>query len=195
MVMKEMTLVFIFSFSWCIFYGQTTERSRSETRLERITIQYKGKERKGVKIRVTTLFPYTKEEFWEAEQLIEHTKMVTQPMTKLNVIKAPQSPYFIEDSTYILKPLSYGILPIGGEHTIYIEEINHDEYYIQTREYNSIAKVWDHRLSWEESGGDQVIYTDTIELYAGVLTPIFAQYLRSFYKMRHRNWYALLKKL
>jgi len=193
--MKVITLLFIFSFGWGIVYGQTNERSRSETTLERITIQYKGKERKGVKISVTTLFPYTIEKFWEAEQLIEHTKMVTQPMTKLQVIQAPQSPYFIEDSTYILKPLSYGLFPIGGEHTIYIEEINHDEYYIQTREYNTIARVWDHRLSWEESDGNQVIYTDTIELYAGVMTPIFALYLRSFYKMRHKNWYALLKKL
>lgn len=113
-------------------------------------------------------------------------------MTYLNIQKAPDSPYFIQDLLYILRPLSLGFIPVGGLHYIFVEEINHQQYFIQTRECNSITKIWDHKLSWEVTENGNVIYTDEIELYAGEMTPFFAWYLTKFYKKRHKNWFKLL---
>ena len=87
-----------------------------------------------------------------------------------------------------------GLIPFGGIHYIHIEEINMDNTFIQTREKNNIAKVWDHKLKFSAIDEKTTTYEDEVTLYAGRLTPIIAKTLVTFYKMRHRNWNKLLKE-
>ncbi len=170
----------------------SAQQSKSRTDIKKIELQFKGKWKKARKIIVKTEFPVSIDTFWHKELLVSNTEKVVKPLTNLNVQKAPNSPYFLEDSLYILKPLSFGFIPLGGKHYIFIEEINQDSFFIQTREYNVIAKIWDHKLSWQQVDNMTVEYTDSVELYAGWMTPLFAWYLKIFYTHRHKKWYGIL---
>lgn len=90
-------------------------------------------------------------------------------------------------STYHFKLL--GVIPFGT-HTIRIERFNVDG--IQSREYNELVPVWNHKIVLRDKG-KQTEYTDEVEIRAGWKTPFIWIWANAFYAHRQRRWIRLLK--
>lgn len=163
-----------------------------EVSIKKKQVIYKDKKRKARVVSVKSSFDYDINFFFKEEMKISNTLEITKPMAKIRILGENKHEVWQEDSTYQLRILSFGLFPLGGTHFIFIEEINEEQQYIQTREHNKMAKIWDHRLIFEGKDKQLTTYEDNVTIYAGWMTPIFARYLVIFYKMRHRKWNKLL---
>jgi hypothetical protein len=66
---------------------------------------------------------------------------------------------------------------------------------IISKEYNSIVKIWNHKIVLRSIGEDILEYTDEVEIYAGILTFIVAIWGKMFYKHRQKKWIRIAKEL
>jgi hypothetical protein len=185
-------LLFLISLPLFISGQKLKERTSS---FERIRIDYNGKEVKAYEVAVKSKFAHSLDKFFEQEMNPANTLIITKPMAYIRMLNGLDHESWQEGFTYQLKIKTYGFIPTGGIHYIYLEEVNEEKTFIQTREHNNMAKVWDHRLSFEAVGEDSTTYEDRIVIYAGGMSWIFAKYLLVFYKMRHRKWNKLLNSL
>jgi len=132
--------------------------------------------------------------FFEKEMDPSNTLKVTKPLAHIKLLNGLDHKKWEVGFTYEMKIKTLGILPFGGIHYIFIETIDEENTFIQTREHNESAKVWDHLLKFEPHNQNMTAYTDQVTLYAGNMSWIYSRYLRMFYKMRHRKWNKLLSK-
>lgn len=64
---------------------------------------------------------------------------------------------------------------------------------LETREGGGPIQVWNHRISVEPRDSTSCVYTDTIDLSAGLLTPLVRVYAELFYRYRQRRWHHLVE--
>ena len=96
-----------------------------------------------------------------------------------------------EGDTVTTKMAVYGFVPFGGLHSLYFEKIDEINKVMQTREWDSFAKVWDHKISLIKLTDRTIIYEDEIIIYAGMLTGFITLWAKSFYKHRQKRWQLL----
>lgn len=196
-----MKYTFLLVAIFCSFWtnGQEVAKQREllsqSSSISMTQVNYKNKKRNARIVSVRSEFNHRREFFFEQEMKIANTLIITRPMAKIRLLNGQEHETWQEGFTYQMRILSYGFLPFGGVHEIYIEEINDEETFVQTREKNKIVKIWDHRLRFQSEESDVTSYEDKVTIYAGWMTPIFASYLKSFYKMRHRKWNKLLNQM
>ncbi len=80
-----------------------------------------------------------------------------------------------------------GMVPLG-RHTITIERIDPTAGEIQTRESSQLVPVWNHLIRIEPFGDGQTLYTDQIDISAGLLNPLVTQFALVFYRYRQSQW-------
>ena len=94
---------------------------------------------------------------------------------------------------YVLKLYLFGFLPLGN-HTIRLINIDRSENKIESTESGLLARVWNHTIQFQEIEENRIYYTDTIEIKAGILTPMIWSFAQLFYRHRQRRWRKLLKQ-
>ena len=85
-------------------------------------------------------------------------------------------------------------IPIG-KHTINIIKIDKEAREIVSNEYNKRVTIWNHYIQMEKITENVTRYTDSVELYAGYLTPLVAWWNLKFYKHRQKKWQKIAKNL
>ena len=73
--------------------------------------------------------------------------------------------------TYVCKIRIFKWIPIG-KRQITIETIDDNNLEIQSREFDSLVRKWDHLIRVEASG-NETLYSDELDIEAGFLTPLF----------------------
>jgi len=86
----------------------------------------------------------------------------------------------------------FGLGP-GWRHTISVEALGERE--IRSREHGSLVDVWNHTLTFEPVSPTSCRYTDTVELHAGLRTPLVALFAHFIYRYRGMRWRALARVL
>ena len=173
--------------------GQKVSNMEQFAVVKKAVIQHDGKMRNARIISVKSTFNFDITDFFHEEMIIANTLRITKPLAHIKMKTGGDHVQFQEGFTYEMRIYTLGLIPFGGLHYIHIETIDMENKFIQTREKNNIAKVWDHMLKFNVIDEETITYEDEVTLCAGWLTPILAKYLVVFYKMRHRNWNKLLK--
>jgi ligand-binding SRPBCC domain-containing protein len=83
-----------------------------------------------------------------------------------------------------------GLLP-GWTHTLRIERLGPRE--IASREHGGPVRAWNHRLTFEPMSSTSCRYTDTVEVRAGLATPLVVLFAHLIYRYRQRRWRALAR--
>jgi hypothetical protein len=81
----------------------------------------------------------------------------------------------------------------GWTHTIGAERLTSHE--IVSREHGGPIKTWNHRLTFEPTSPASCCYTDTVEIRAGLATPLAALFAHLMYRYRQARWRALARIL
>lgn len=162
--------------------------------IDKTTMTIEEKDEKVYIVSVVSIFPHEKNKFFTQEKIIANTLRITKPLSTIKLLNGQDHDEWQEGYTYKMKVLSYGIMAIGGVHHITVDQIDHLNGKIITTEYNNIAPIWNHTLSFSEEGPGITKYEDRIVLKTKFLNKIFARYLVMFYKKRHRNWNKLLNE-
>ena len=93
-----------------------------------------------------------------------------------------------------MRSFLFGLIPLGTR-LLFFERVDGRAREIQTRENDPLVRNWDHRITIREATGGQTLYSDRIEIDAGLLTPgvwLFAQW---FYRHRQRRWQHVAARL
>ena len=88
----------------------------------------------------------------------------------------------------------FGLVTIGWQAIVFdLSGSDGGKATLRDRGYGPILREWDHRIFLEEAPGGGTIYTDSLRLDAGLLTPITAFFVRQFFRHRQRRLTALDK--
>lgn len=99
-----------------------------------------------------------------------------------------------EGLTLVIKPYLFSFIPMPKK-TIKMEKIDHESMFLQTREYDAMVKVWDHSISVVDSENGKTKYSDTIEIEAGILTPLVWLFAKWFYRHRQNRWSKMASEI
>ncbi|WP_458626779.1 hypothetical protein [Winogradskyella sp. PC D3.3] len=164
------------------------------SKTEKIKIQFKNKDVTAHKLTVTSEIPIDLKSAW-----IEVNKSATlEFVSKGKIYFIPTDGEFPETwkegMTLTTKMKAYGFIPFGGLHTIYFANIDDDTNCLETKENDSFAKVWNHKISIKPIDKNTIYYEDEVIIYGGFLTVFISWWAKSFYQHRQNRWQILAKK-
>jgi len=121
---------------------------------------------------------------------------VASPLVEFAPIEPKSLPERWEEKEYLVSVRLLGLLPIGWQR-IKISmrdrsnEIGH--FYMELRDngHGALMSKWDHLITIQASG-QGCMYTDRVEVKAGVLTPFISLFAWFFYRHRQRRWQRLV---
>jgi hypothetical protein len=143
--------------------------------------------------RISTYLPCSEGELWAKIVDPKSLQFVASPI--LHFIPARNNELDSQwkvGRDYVLKLYLFGFLPLGN-HTIRLINIDRSENNIESREIGLLANIWNHTIQFQEIEENCIYYTDTIEIKAGLLTPLIWGFAHLFYRHRQRRWKKLLK--
>lgn len=79
-----------------------------------------------------------------------------------------------------------------GKHAIHVKKVDKAALELLTTEHNKIVTVWNHFIKMGRVGEARTSYTDVVDLYAGILSPLIAVWTSLFYKHCQSRWQKLL---
>jgi len=161
--------------------------------IQRIILNYKGKQVNGLRIKVVSVFPVNIQKIWNKIQDVETLRYIAEPRAQFEPIDDIPSQWKEGDS-YNFRMCLYRFIPIG-RHTIHVVSIDKQDGRLYTNEYNRTVKIWNHLITMEDTTGSVTRYTDMVDIYAGIFTSLVAWWSIKFYKHRQRKWQKIAKTL
>lgn len=120
---------------------------------------------------------------------------VSNPLLKVKLLDYDEFPNSWEVETpYRFKLRMFGFIPLGI-HTIRLVTIDKEAGLVESQESGQLAKVWNHTIKVEQDEVQRTVYTDELEIRAGILTGIVWILAQIFYRHRQRRWRKLAKTL
>ena len=158
------------------------------TKIEKIKIDYKGKQVTACKLTVASEIPIDIDTAWTKVQTSALLNFVADRKVKFKPTGGQFPEIWKEGDTVSTKMLVYGFVPFGGLHSLYFEKIDKVNKILQTREWDNSAKVWNHKISLKKLTDKTIMYEDEIVIYGGMLTGFITSWAKSFYKHRQKRW-------
>jgi hypothetical protein len=149
---------------------------------------------KTKKVSISSYLDAPAEKVWEKIQDVATLVEICKPLARFKPVSGKMPLHWKEKATLSFKFYAYGMIPFG-KHDIFLERVDPLALEIQSREKNSIVKVWDHLIRIEPVSENRVKYTDEIVVYAGIFTWFVARWSVMFYRHRQRKWSKIARKL
>lgn len=120
---------------------------------------------------------------------------IASPLQKFVPLQPNSFPEQWKEGIYKVRLLAFGFIPFGN-HSIVIEfpiENNSEIKQLKDNGYGEIIKKWEHLIELKTTENNQTIYTDTVNIRAGLLTPFIWLYAVIFYTWRQMRWKKLVQ--
>jgi hypothetical protein len=177
-----------------LFLAVNAEDSKPKTKVERLTIDYKGKTVKAKKLTVSSEIPMEIDVAWNNVKAPELLRFVAKGMIGFKSIDGGFPKNWEVGQTYGVKMRIFGFIPFGGVHYLFIERIDDECKVIATKEWDKEAKVWNHNIMMKDLGNGNIYYEDAIIIYGGWKTGIITSFAKRFYKHRQKRWQIVAKE-
>ena len=166
-----------------------------KARIEKINlIDRKGKPRIGRKISVTSTLENAADNIWNRLLNVDTLIEICKPRATFKNCTGKMPEKWELQKIYAFKLYIYGFFPMG-RHEIILSQMDQENKEILSREHNKIVSVWNHLIKLESAETGKTIYTDEVEIYAGLFTYVTALWGTSFYKHRQKKWQWIAKTL
>jgi len=119
---------------------------------------------------------------------------IAKPLQRFIPIEPKEFPKTWQAGTYKTKLVTLGFIPFG-QHSIVIEipPGNSDKTKkLRDNGHGEIITQWNHLIELNAMADHKTIYTDTVDIKAGLLTPFIWLYAAIFYTWRQRQWRFLV---
>lgn len=164
------------------------------SKTENIKIHFGNKEVTAHTLTVTSEIPINIETAWKKVNTSSLLEFVAKGKIKFIPTDGKFPEIWKEGMTVTTKMIVYGFIPFGGLHTIHFSKVDKESKIQESKEKDSFAKVWNHKITMKSLGDDSIYYEDQIVIYAGILTGFITWWAKSFYKHRQKRWQLLAKK-
>jgi hypothetical protein len=146
-----------------------------------------------MKVHISTVFPSHPFSVFEDLQKPALLMKVASPIMAYRPVEPDiLPPVWEEGKEYIVNLYLLGIIPIG-RHRIGIEYFDKEKMTAKSDESGTITRLWSHLMVVKPYGNDRTLYTDEIEIKAGMLTLFVWLFASFFYRYRQKKWKSLLK--
>lgn len=117
---------------------------------------------------------------------------VSTPLVRFTPVDPPDWPDHWDEQPYKVTVRLLGWIPFGQQ-TINISIPAQHNQYLELRDngYSSIISTWDHLITIT-AHGTGTLYTDRVEIKAGLMTPLVWVWGWVFYRHRQRRWQHLV---
>jgi len=135
------------------------------------------------------------ERVWAEVQKVSLLCEVARPLVTFATVSGEALPErWSEGSTVRVRSYVFGLIPLGTR-ALTIEQVDDERRVIQTRESDALIRRWDHRISIASLSGDSCLYTDEVEIEAGIFTLFVWLFAQWFFRHRHRRWTRVAERL
>jgi hypothetical protein len=141
-------------------------------------------------MRVTrhSIFPASADRVWEVLLRPDTLAYIARGMMTFEVVEWPA-----EIAAGAVAKLKVRTLKTPAmDYEIRVKTFDPEAHESVTEEHGGMVKRWLHRITVEPLGPDRCLYTDRIDIDAGLLTPAVWAYAQVFYRVRQRRWLDLL---
>jgi len=157
-------------------------------RVESIVIDYNGTKVKAKKLTVHSEIPIQINTAWNYVKTPALLQFVAKGMIVFKSVDGPFPEQWELGKTYGVTMRMFGFIPFGNVHYLSAEKIDDDNFNISTKEWDMVAKVWNHDIVMRDLGNGSIYYEDAITIYGGILTGFTTYFARWFYKHRQKRW-------
>jgi hypothetical protein len=140
-------------------------------------------------IHVETRLPTSADRVWSALQQPASFLYVCRGLFGIPALAGRTDP--VRVGTFWL--VAFHVVP-AYRHTLEILSVDGDTRTIRTHEHGGVLRRWDHVLHAEPDGDDRCVYSDTVTIDAGRLTPVVAALAVGIYRYRQRRWHKLVRR-
>lgn len=148
-----------------------------------------------MKVYVQSQFDCPPEAVWAKVQSSDLLLEVIRPLLRFAPLGSAKFPSFWrQGQTVYGRAYAFGLLPLGV-HAVHFERIDARERQMQTREIDPLIRRWDHLISVAETPDGKTVYSDEIDVDAGIFTFFVWVYAQLFYRHRQRRWRRVVQRL
>lgn len=118
---------------------------------------------------------------------------IAHPVLKFSPVQPKELPdEWKPNEVYRVNLCSLQIIPLGWyDIKITIEEDTPTLCVARDRGHGRFITIWDHVITLERRG-DETAYTDSVDVHAGILTPLVYVFAQFFYRHRQRRWKKII---
>lgn len=119
---------------------------------------------------------------------------IANPVQRFVPIEPGTFPAKWQAGLYKVKLLTFGFIPFGNHFIVieFPEGNNSQTKKLLDNGYGTIVKKWEHLIELKATANNQTLYTDTVKIEAGFLTPLIWCYAYIFYTWRQSQWHKLI---
>lgn len=141
------------------------------------------------RVHVETILPTDADTVWQAMQYPVTFLYVVRGLFGMPALAGRSAPLKVgERGTGWL--FAFHLFPVY-RHTLEIVGADESTRTITTREHGGVLKAWNHTLSVQEIDQRHCRYSDTVDIDAGLLTPVAVRIARGLFAYRQRRWHRL----
>ncbi|NQT92400.1 MAG: hypothetical protein HQ559_06540 [Lentisphaerae bacterium] len=145
----------------------------------------------GVTVRVRSRLAAPAGQVWQLLLSKETFLFITRGMMTFTNNEDWPEPLFSPGTRIDTRVRFFGRGP-ASRHQIRIMRVDEIKREIDIEESGGLVDIWNHRMRVEDASGEGSLYTDHIELRAGLITPVVWSFAFVYYRYRHRRWRQLL---
>ena len=136
-------------------------------------------------VEISTQLDMSAEQAWETVKKSNTLVFITKGLLGFSQNNFPTE--WQERETVTAQLILFNFIP-AWKHEIRFVRIDEQHYELFTNEKGGVVSVWNHLIKVVPEGEESCIYTDKIEIEAGILTPIVWFFAQIFYRYRQRRW-------
>ena len=144
------------------------------------------------RVHLETILPTDADRVWTAMQYPVTFLYVCRGLLSLPALAGRSAPLQVGErgSGWLF---AFHVLP-AYRHTLEVLSADPETRTIRTHEYGGVLTAWDHTLHVEPIDENSCRYSDSVDIDAGMLTPVVVRLARGIYRYRHRRWHRLVAR-
>jgi hypothetical protein len=148
-----------------------------------------------MRVYVESVLACPPERVWAEVQTPRLLLEIIDPLLRFEPVDEDTFPQtWAEGTTVRLRTYAFRVLPLG-DHAIHVERVDPSHREIQTREHSRLIRRWDHRIRVRPTPDGHTLYSDEIDIDAGLLTPLVWLFAQGLYRHRQRGWRRVARRL
>jgi ligand-binding SRPBCC domain-containing protein len=149
--------------------------------------------------KVSTLLECPVEVAWREALTPRLLRYVARPLQVFVPLQPAQWPEQWEAKRYLVSLRAFGLIPLGQQWidiSFPVADVtdNQQSYQIRDNGQGQLVRRWDHRITLKAVNEGVTLYTDTLEIDAGIITSLVWLYAQCFYRYRQARWRHLVKR-
>lgn len=148
-------------------------------------------------IKQSSIFNVSPEQVWQEGLKTKLLHYVASPILKFTSAGTTPLPEVWKKGEYTVNMKVFGFVPFGKQKVVIKSPPEHEQenhlYAMLDDGRGELITKWRHLITIDDAGTGKTLYTDQVEVQAGVLTIFVWVFANIFFWHRQRRWKKLIK--